>query len=247
MAIDAINGIAVDTDAVINGISGIDEVSGFALVSGGTAPTDYVLQWRFNGDLLDTSAGGIYPGSAVGTEAYGIGQDTVADHAFAFNGSSYINRGGFLDFTTQDFSFSFWVFVNTGALANDPVLVWKGPYQTSGYYGGLAADGRVYFGTHQPGADQTSQTSAGSITENSWHNIIVTRAGASVKIYVNGTNATSTSASHVNPASSAGEGLLAGSYQGASNYLTGRMDDFRVYDYELTSGQASAIDAAGAE
>lgn len=247
MAIDKVIGVDVTTDSTILGISGLDKVNGLTLVSGGVpAPTDYVLQWRFNGDLTDTSAGGTYTGSAIGSEAYGIGQDTVANHALVFDGSSGVSRGAFIDYTSSDFSISFWVFVNTGELADAPVLVWKGAYEVSGYYGGIQANGTVFFETNQSGARQGSETAAGAVAENGWYNIIFTRAGASVKIYVNGTNATSSSGSHVSPASSS-DAFIVGSYQGTSNWLTGRMDDVRVYGYELTSGQSFAINAAGAE
>lgn len=51
MAINAINGIAVDTDSVINGISGADEVNGIAIESGGSA------SWTYSIAIGDTTTG----------------------------------------------------------------------------------------------------------------------------------------------------------------------------------------------
>lgn len=57
MAINAINGIAVDTDSEINGISGVDEVNGLELSGGGAfSPTDIagLIRW-YKSDSLALS------------------------------------------------------------------------------------------------------------------------------------------------------------------------------------------------
>lgn len=125
-----------------------------------------------------------------------------------------------LNFTTGDFSICMWVRLNslsTNQSGQGPCLFYKGYYRASGYYLSVNTAGGLSFVTNQAGANQVSASNTGVIGINNWYFIAVTRQGNSVRLYVNGTDVTSTAGSHVNPALATADPKI-GLYDQSSSY-----------------------------
>lgn len=157
---------------------------------------------------------------------------------FTSASSSGVSLGTKFNYTSESFSFSYWIYLNsytTTQTGQGPVAFYKGSYNTDGYYNDIGPNGAVVFVTSQSGANQISNTNAGTIPLTTWKNICVTRAGTNVKIYINGIDQTATSATHVNPTSSARNFVLG--YSAAAGYLVYgnmRMSNFTGYNRTLT-------------
>ncbi len=167
----------------------------------------------------------------AGHVGFGIG--------FAGVGNSWIDGTDVFDaLRTGPFSLSLWV--NAFSLVTTRVLFFNGTgFDGSGAYLVLDTGGDVSFITNQTGTHQSSSTSVGAILTGSWYHICVTRNGASVKIYINGSDATTTSGSHINP--DAGNGSMRlGAYNTILPYVGG-MDQFYMYDVELSPTQVAQL------
>jgi hypothetical protein len=142
----------------------------------------------------------------------------------------------FCDFSAQDFSFNIFLYITsttTSTGGQGPVLLFKGGFQIRGYYAQVsqASPAAVTFFTNQSGAVQTSLSTA-SITIGAWNNICFTRSGSSVRIYINGIDATSTAGTHSNPSGSS-DTLIINSY-GAQIYGNVTYAIFSAYNRTLT-------------
>ena len=163
---------------------------------------------------------------------------------FTSTATSTISLGTVLNYTTQDFSFSYWIYLDSYTTSNGvqgPVPFFKGAYHQNGYYCQIATNGAITFQTNQSGANQLSNTAAGTLPLTTWKNICITRSGASAKIYINGIDSTTVSGTHINPASSS-EIFRIGSYNQTSGgvftiYGNMRISNFTGYNTALTADQ----------
>jgi hypothetical protein len=180
---------------------------------------------------LDPGVSSSYPESGTAwTDLSGSGNNGTLSNvtynsspaymSFTSASSSGVSLGTKFNYTTEAFSFSYWIYIDsytTTQVGQGPVAFWKGSYNIDGYYNDIAPDGTVVFTTSQAGATQGSGTSAGVIPLTTWKNICITRAGAAVRIYINGEAATTTFGTHVDPASSSRNFILG--YSAADGYL----------------------------
>jgi hypothetical protein len=161
-------------------------------------------------------------------------------NARSFNGTSgYVLSATTFNYTSESFTFAMWL--NPTSMANGPVLFSNGAYQTSGYYAHLNANGSVLFRTNQAGATQDTSTAAGVFTTGSWQHLAITRNGASIRIYKNGLDVTSSAGTHINPTTTALPFNL-GNYGPAPALgyaYSGSIDDLRIYNYLRTPAQIS--------
>lgn len=105
-----------------------------------------------------------------------------------------------LDFTSEDFSIVCRVYIDD--LTGYRWIFSRGITNGDGYEFRInITDGIPYLNTNQSGAVQT--TVGGTLTTGVWYTLGVSRDGAAVKIYANGVDVTSTSGTHIDPATSA--------------------------------------------
>jgi len=155
-----------------------------------------------SGSLIwNDMSGNAYTGSLVNGPSFSSG----SGGSIVFDGvDDYANLGNILNYTLENFSFSYWVNFNsltTNQSGNGPVILYKGSYLENGYYDQIT-NGAVTFLTNQSGVLQFTNTNTGIIAIQNWYNIAHTRNGSSIKIYVNGTDATLNAGTHINPAPS---------------------------------------------
>lgn len=160
----------------------------------------------------------------------------------------YFSLGNVFNYTTQPFSIGFWVYFLSFKHVGAPYinLFYKGNFQVNGYYFELnPASGAVNFYTNQSSAAQQSTANYNPnpssfpnkpLIPGEWMNICVTRNSSSVKIYLNGINRTSTSGTHVNPASSSNNFEI-GRYNAATHEVNARWASFIVYQRQLSDAE----------
>ncbi len=237
-----VNGLALASMKTFDGLAAasVKTIYGVDATSGTTVP-DPIYQWDFEENTGTTATDSVsaatltlHPTDSVwqgGHVGFGIG--------FAGVGSSWVDGTDvFNALRTTPFSLSLWV--SPFSIPTTAVIFFNGTgFQGSGAYTVLDTTGQVTFVTNQTGANQSSSTSVGAISTGTWQHICITRSGSSVKIYINGSDATTTSASHVNPDSGNGSMRL-GSYNTILPY-TGGMDQFYIYDVELSSAEVAQL------
>ena len=150
-----------------------------------------------------------------------------------FDGTDdYINCGApsVLDFTSQDFTVEAWL---KRVVAQNSDIYCHGLYSADGYRLFLSSAGSLQLNTNQSGAHQDSISADGEITNDVWFHIVATRLGTTGKVYKNGTDITSTGASHIDPTTSS-RNVYIGQYDLDSQRFGGYIGEVRVYNRALT-------------
>ncbi len=202
-----------------------------------------IYQWDFNENTGTTATDSIASATLdLHPSESNWGTPHTGASSISFTGgvsSNWIDGSDvFNALRTVPFSLSFWI--NPASLPVTSVFFFTGlGYQSSGAYAVLEDTGVVTFVTNQLGANQNTISSSGSISASSWQHVCITRNGASVKIYVNGFDVTSSSASHINPSSGNGTMKL-GAYNTILPY-PGLIDQFYIYDVTLSPDQVAQL------
>ncbi|MFQ5492567.1 MAG: DUF2341 domain-containing protein [Candidatus Dojkabacteria bacterium] len=146
-----------------------------------------------------------------------------------------------LDFIAgASFSIAAW-FKTTGAVAATQQLVGKGGLGNSiGYSLYLDATGNVVCGIDDDAVTfpEDSVTSSADQDDSAWHHVACVKdAGSSIRLYVDGveTGTADTTISATGTLASADAAVIGG--QSGANYFSGRVDDVRMYDYDLTTSE----------
>ena len=218
------------------------------VATGGTVTvTDgLVAQLKFNDDVTDTYGNN---GTVTGTETYVAGK---IDKAFSFNGSSYItlaNESNFDFERTDPFSIAFWV--NMGNNTNK-MLMCKGddPY-SAGTTSGISIWTQADWLDVNINASSSQfirvRTAIASIEDSTWHHVTVAYDGSSaasgLTIYYDGVSQSLSTVSDTLTSSSILNNypFLIGDSGAGSRDWTGKLDDLRIYDRELTQGEVNII------
>jgi hypothetical protein len=213
---------------------------GFQLEIGSTASTYYptTASTKTRGStLIDISGRG-----NTGTLTNGPTYSSANGGSIVFDGTNdYVTCGNILNFTTENFSFNIFFYLTsttTNSVGQGPILFYKGAFNSNGYYIQLTQNNpsQAAFITNQSGVNQMTISSL-SIVVGAWNNIFVTRSGSSVKIYINGVDATSSAATHINPASSTDNFQLAAYSTGI--FANTRIASFQAYNRALTAAEVS--------
>jgi len=204
--------------------------------------------------FLDASDVASYPGSGTTwTDLKGFQNCTLTNGptfnasnggSLQFDGVDDVGlMGSAFNYTTQNFSFSIWVYVTsltTTSPAQGPVLFFKGIFGVSGYYCQISNAGAVFLVTSSP-SSTTSRTDINEIVAGNWYNITTVKRGSSVRVYINGKDKTTTTGSHSNITSSSDDFAL-GAYRYPSIAPSGvysniRIAKFQAYNKALSFGE----------
>ena len=193
-------------------------------------------------DIFDYQAGGTIDSSGEGNNGLLNGVTRVAgrigSYAYEFNGSSdYIDVGSNFAYTTEDFSFSFWVyegatqgsFVNIfGNQSSNKGICFESDGAGSHSYRFIAGDGSWTFGT--------------SVTLDTlvWQHITITRNNSTVKVFKNG-QLVVTDTTFPSSFSSAIISMYLGANQSDGRYWKGVLDEFAIWDRSLSGPEAAAL------
>jgi hypothetical protein len=177
-----------------------------------------------------------------GTTANSPTYSSANGGSLSFDGTNdYVTCGNILNFTTENFSFNIFFYLTsttTNSVGQGPILFYKGAFNSNGYYIQLTQNNpsQATFITNQSGVNQITISSL-SIVVGAWNNISVTRSGSSVRIYINGVDATSSAATHINPASSTDNFQLAAYSTGI--FANTRIASFQAYNRALSAAEVS--------
>jgi hypothetical protein len=151
----------------------------------------------------------------------------------------YADFGNIFNFTTQDFTFSHWIYFNsltTTTVNQGPVTFYKGGFNNSGYYTQASSVGALVFVTNQIGAAQVTSTAVGAVAAGAWYCVTYTRTGSSIRLYVNGVDSTSSAGTHINPLATSNSFRIA-NYQNGFIYSNIRIASFLTYTKALTPSE----------
>ena len=187
-----------------------------------TLPTLYVPLWKRDGGsfISDDGIGHIctVTGATWGTQGRTLG---------GINDAVRVPTVASLNFTSGNFSGGVW-FYPTSYDASAQRLIQKGQNNTDGWEL-YVVSGRLWFLTYQAAATQSSASDPDKVPINNWYKVDFTRTGASAKIYVNGVDSTTTSGTHIDPASCIRD-LWIGNTEGGGRNISGILGDALIYN-----------------
>jgi hypothetical protein len=180
------------------------------------------------------------PNRNNGTLTNGPTFDSANAGSIVFDGTNdFIDFGPIFNFTSQNFSFSYWINFNsltTNQSGQGAVVLYKGRSSESGYYNQIDTTGRITFVTNQPSVNVTD-TATNLIQIGNWYNILYTRNGTSMRIYLNGIDVTLTSGLH-NTITSSSENFRISNYDNGFVYGNFKLATFMVHNRSLTPAEA---------
>ena len=178
-----------------------------------------------------------------GTETYTPGQKAFA---FDFDGSSHVtlaNEGNFDFEHNQAFSISFWI-----NASDQPMLEFLVSKTTS-----TTAIGWKIFNPPKDlarfrlsdGITQFTVTSVTIVADDTFHYVVCTYDGSSnrsgMKVYVDGILESTGAAATISGTLLNNESVVIGAESDGGRPITGQIDDPRIFDFELTSGQVTSL------
>lgn len=210
-----------------------------------TLLTGLQASWSLNDNANDNTGGHNGTATNVTWAAGKFGNGGVFDGSTAFIETSDIPEIN--DVTA--FSVSLWVKFNTVAITNDLVTKWYYPTTSSWVIRG--AGNTIEFAVAANTSDAYNQgvsTAAASITTGVWTNIICVFDGTQMgnknraKIYINGTNATSSSFGTIPSITTGGKyPVFLATFPNAQNRLNGMMDEVNIWNRVLTPTEISDL------
>jgi len=198
-----------------------------------TYNTNLKLLLKFENSLVDSTTNAHNAAVATGSAVYGSGQE---GQAFSFNGATGLSGSDTsLPNGNNAWSVSFWI---NPTVANPFIASWGGAGAGNDVEFSVASN-KLNVGTYGTG---NVLVSTNSISTSTWTHIVVTFDGTTIRSYFNGVQDATTAAHTYAIVRNA---YHIGSFYELSGFLTGKIDEFRVYSVALNSGQVKALDMVG--
>lgn len=234
---------SLDDVRIYNRALSIEEIT--ALVSQ-DARSGLVAYYPFNGNTLDES-GNDNHGTSNGGVSFTSDRFGVLNSAGKFNGTDgYISVPG-KNFTSQDFTIS--LHINPNLVQTNLVgIIDKGYNPANSGNNSLFKNWIIR--KNNPSSTDFSfcfsspsgiiESSGFTLTANTWTHLVVTKNGASIRIYKNGLlmvdEIESSSTINMNVHS-----ILIGGVGSENNYFNGLLDDIRIYNRYLSADEVSTL------
>lgn len=224
---------SIDEVRLYNKVLGQDEIA--RLADSGNA---MVASYSFDGDARDATLFGNH-GDGFGV-TYTPGK--VGSQALQLSGNNSFAK--LPASVTKDFSVAYWVkTTSVGATGQ----WWAGKSMVDADVPGIANDwgiavvgNRAAFGIGNTGNGTTIESTS-NINDGLWHHIVATRVNATgaMKLYVDGAlQASGTGSTALRDAPG---GIRVGSTLYGGTFLTGSIDELKIYDYTLSSAEVAAL------
>lgn len=208
-----------------------------------TASTNIVGWWPGDGNTYDfarTNFGVLKNGATYGA--------AMASHGFSFDGSDdYVEIANAPDLNpTGAITLEAWIYQVAGQYQNVPIISKDNTSSQRQYFLTIASNGkfRAHLGTSGSGLVYFDGST--SVQLGAWYHVAMTYNGTNLILYVNGSQNGSAAASGT-IVSGSDPVRIGGSYSGGwGNYkFNGLIDEPTIYNRALTSGEISALYAAG--
>lgn len=234
--------------------------SGYSIPLGSISITSTATNSKFdtikfaNVDWDITTVNGDFTGSIDDVEFY----DNWDGHISKIGGSVYLDGSTYYDTATEEEAtydldyndaktFSFWV--HPPNLTADNYIINKGSSATLGYSLYLDSSEKVNWKQISSTGNYELCTSTNALTQNAWSLVTVTESGSAtdcsdVNIYINGVDETEVNSSAGTLASTLNNNdvRIGANFDGSTIVESGvLLDDLRIYNYELTSGQVTTL------
>ena len=191
-------------------------------------------KYNFEADCSDNSNNGTWQGSDIAGSQYNQTGHRLG--AADFNGSNnYVTAldAATLDLTTN---FSIAICVKVASLPGAEKYILNKYDGTDGYAIRINSDNKVEMAYYNSTSESVI-TADTALTVDTWQHLVFVKSGTALTVYINGvSNATDTGDASAGTNSNA---LELGRY--SSNYVTGALDELRVYGVALTSNEALAL------
>ncbi len=212
-----------------------------ASVAAGGSGGKIVGWWKLNGNVQDSSGNG-YHGAVFNSAVPTTGQNEQTNSAYSFSGAGQYIRIPAAHSTSE----------GTVSLWFRPIS--PQPTSAGGWYifshPQTVDASRVYIRT-TPAGDLHTYMGAGPIIgatnapNNTWHYLVVTWSGTSIKFYLNGANVTTPST--FGGLNSVGPYSYVGCYSSVGGEcIKGSIDDVRIFDRAISDSQVDRLYETGA-
>jgi len=132
-----------------------------------------------------------------------------------------------LDFTSEAFSIVARIYVDS--LTVHRTILSRHVDSASGYWFFILSTGLVYLRTSNLAGNQNTLGTVGGVLINTWYTVGMSRVGASVRVYRNGVDTTSSPGVHVDPVTNAGNAIIGVRNDLATNPFDGKIEFCRVF------------------
>lgn len=192
-----------------------------------------VSHWRFSGNAYD----GVGPnhGTVTGSPVYTMGK---TGQAIDLNGTSdYVTLPAGVA-NSDDITVAAWVYWDGGD-------VWQRIFDFGNNTGQFmvlmprSGDNTLRFAIKNGGGEQIVETT--QLATGQWVHLAVTLSGDTAALYVNGASISQAGGITINPGDFAPRVNYIGKSQFADPLFNGRIDEFRVYSYALTSTEIQTL------
>jgi hypothetical protein len=201
--------------------------------------------WPFNGNANDESGNsnnGTVNGATLTTDRFGN-----ENSAYNFNGTNnWIETNNTIgNFELSNFTISCWI--NSSGGSFEETYIGKRSAGTWGSY---------WYGDINPTSRQSSYVldesgnviyeglySKSLVDESRWYNIVFTRDGTNLNLYVNGVADTSMSTTYIQNLSNTAPMTIGARYYNSTpiGFFTGQIDDIRIYDRALSGSEVTTL------
>lgn len=239
-----VTGLATDTAYVfiVKAIDAVGNKSAGVTRNVSTLPAlGLVGEWLFSGNADDTSGNGnngTVNGPVLTTDRF-----DNPDSAYDFDGSDdyiAINDNSTLDIA-DDFTLVSWAYFN--GVDAQQALITKHEVSTGSGYNFVLYVGNIFCQIGDGGGWYYASVQASyTFVSDSWYHLAVTRNGAEVRFYINGSLDTTVTVGVNNIATNTHELWLGGNVDSpGSHTLDGILDDIRIYDKALSPSEIATL------
>lgn len=196
------------------------------------------------GDNTPNDALGVANGTLVNGATYATGK---INNGFSLDGiNDYVNLGAVsaYNFGTGNFSISFWM--NWGATGANKAMFSFGGYATTDLGVSIYVNtDKISVWRRASGGSYSliGDTTAGSITTNTWYNIAVRRSGSTIDVFINNTKYTLTTSASYSLGNSTGACMIGDN--GYSLFYQGKIDELGVWSRSLSDSEVTELYNSG--